>query len=536
MKIIAKFAYSQVYMIKYIVLGLSLLTTVACTGNGKKKERQTVNAAKVAEPLVDTSLLVLDTLMIDSFLVNKPAFKEFKEDFRTFYAARNFRYAWFDTKGIIEGAQHLAGQIRARESDGVLKKQAYADEFFTLIDQQKAKPLKPLLALELMLTAQYFSYSKNRLGGSELTKAKDLGWYLQAKKLSYAQLLAKQLKSPSSEIEQEAVIPQYIALRKMLNHYQELEKKEKDVWVASDTLFKKISVGDTAVALAKLRERLFQLGDLNIKTPDSVYDQPLADAIVRFKKRHGIRADFSISQSFLKEINVPLHSRIQQMMINLERMRWIPLGDHGAKFILVNIPAYQLYYYENNKLSWGCKVVVGKAMNQTVIFEGNLQYIVFSPYWYVPESIIKKEILPAMKNNPAYLDRHRMEWNDGKVRQKPGADNSLGLVKFIFPNVNDIYLHDTPSKPLFKEDVRAFSHGCIRVEKPKELAALLLPKWTSKNIDAAMKGGKEQWIPLKNKVPVYIGYFTAYVDSAGELNFRDDIYQRDGRLLEMLMQ
>lgn len=175
-------------------------------------------------------------------------------------------------------------------------------------------------------------------------------------------------------------------------------------------------------------------------------------------------------------------------------------------------------------------------MSQTVIFGGNLQYVVFSPYWYVPQSIVKKEVLPAMKKDPGYLAKHRMEWNGGNVRQKPGADNSLGLVKFIFPNANNIYLHDTPSKPLFKEEVRAFSHGCIRVEKPKELAQKLLPNWNPANINKAMRSGKEQWITLKTKVPVYIGYFTAYVDSAGQLNFREDIYQRDERLLEMLMQ
>jgi len=234
-----------------------------------------------------------------------------------------------------------------------------------------------------------------------------------------------------------------------------------------------------------------------------------------------------------------VHKRIQQMMINLERMRWVPVDDHGGEFILVNIPEYQLHYYIDNKLTWDCRVVVGKVMTQTVIFSGHLQYVVFSPYWYIPPSIIQKEIKPGMARNPNYLSSHNMEWNGGNVRQKPGNTNSLGLVKFIFPNSHNIYLHDTPSKPLFKEDNRAFSHGCIRVAQPRALAIQILkqlPAWTPEKIDAAMHKGTERTVLLKKKIPVYIGYFTAFVNSKGELNFREDIYKRDERLLSFLMK
>lgn len=162
------------------------------------------------------------------------------------------------------------------------------------------------------------------------------------KETFFNELLNKQLSTSSSSIEQEAVIPQYIALRKMLNRYQELEEKQGDVLVPEDTLFEKVSVGDTLESVRKLSERLYQLGDLKQSSSSGIYDQDLADAVINFKKRHGLRADFSISAGFLKELEVPIKNRIQQMIINLERMRWIPLGDHGGKFILVNIPAYQL--------------------------------------------------------------------------------------------------------------------------------------------------------------------------------------------------
>lgn len=224
----------------------------------------------------------------------------------------------------------------------------------------------------------------------------------------------------------------------------------------------------------------------------------------------------------------------------MERCRWISTDITKAKeFIVVNIPSYRLTYFKDGKSALVSNVVVGNTMNKTVIFSGMMSYIVFSPYWNVTSNIIKTEILPAMKKDKNYLSKHKMEWNGGNVRQKPGPSNSLGLVKFLFPNSNNIYLHDTPSKSLFSSEKRAFSHGCIRVEKPKELATLILqddPYWTPEKIDKAMHKGKESWYTLKNKIPVYIGYFTAFVDDEGDINFFKDIYEKDAQLAAMLLE
>jgi murein L,D-transpeptidase YcbB/YkuD len=181
--------------------------------------------------------------------------------------------------------------------------------------------------------------------------------------------------------------------------------------------------------------------------------------------------------------------------------------------------------------------VVGKEANKTAIFQGNLKYIVFSPYWNVPSSILNKEILPAIRRNPNYLRAHNMEWNGKGVRQKPGGNNSLGRVKFLFPNSFSMYLHDTPSKSLFQEDRRAFSHGCIRVSEPRRLALHLLrnePEWTEEKVDAAMNSEREQYVTVRKPLPVTIVYFTAWVDGQGRINFRDDIYKRDARLMDMI--
>jgi len=225
----------------------------------------------------------------------------------------------------------------------------------------------------------------------------------------------------------------------------------------------------------------------------------------------------------------------------MERIRWVPVSQQND-YLLVNIPEFRLHAYGGGIRDFTMDVVVGKAAHNTVIFTGDLKYIVFSPYWNIPPSIVKNEVLPAIKNNPGYLQRNNMEitGNSGGlpvVRQKPGPKNSLGLVKFLFPNSYNIYLHDTPAKGLFSQDKRAFSHGCIRLAEPQKLAEYLLrndPGWTTARIEKAMNSGKEQYVTLKKGVPVYVGYFTSWVDKEGRLNFRDDIYGHDSQMAQMM--
>jgi murein L,D-transpeptidase YcbB/YkuD len=222
----------------------------------------------------------------------------------------------------------------------------------------------------------------------------------------------------------------------------------------------------------------------------------------------------------------------------MERNRWLPTDVRG-RYLAVNIPEFVLHAYYDDSLLWNMNVVVGKDVNKTVIFAGTISQVVFSPYWNVPPSILKKEILPGIQKNPNYLEKNHMEWNGPDVRQKPGPWNSLGQVKFLFPNSHSIYLHDTPSKSLFQESKRAFSHGCIRVANPKFLATYMLrddSTWTTDRIAKAMASGKEQFVSVKNPMPVYITYFTAWVDRQGDLNFREDIYKRDAQLSGLLMK
>jgi murein L,D-transpeptidase YcbB/YkuD len=222
-------------------------------------------------------------------------------------------------------------------------------------------------------------------------------------------------------------------------------------------------------------------------------------------------------------------------------MRWMPTEPSG-QLIVVNIPEFILHVYEGKNKAFDMNVVVGKEGHNTVSFSGDLSTIVFSPYWNVPPSIVKKEILPAMNRNPGYLASQNMEiiGNEGglpKIRQLPGEKNSLGKVKFLFPNSFNIYFHDTQAKSLFSKDKRAYSHGCIRLSEPEKMAQYLLrdaPEWTSDKIFEAMNNDKEKYVKLKKPVPVIITYYTAWVDEEGLMNFRDDIYGHDRKLLKRM--
>lgn len=203
----------------------------------------------------------------------------------------------------------------------------------------------------------------------------------------------------------------------------------------------------------------------------------------------------------------------------------------ATEYIMVNIPSYKLFYVKDGKNEFTSDVFVGAKWSETQIFSSMMDKIVFSPYWYIPQSIINNELKLKMYADKNYLEENNMEWNGGHVRQKPGPKNSLGLVKFLFPNPHDIYMHDTPSKSLFLLEKRTFSHGCVNIKDAKGLAQAILkndPDWSIEKIDSAMNGEVETPYELKNKIPVYMGYFTAWVtDDTGEINFYADIYGKD---------
>lgn len=325
---------------------------------------------------------------------------------------------------------------------------------------------------------------------------------------------------------------QYQLLEKALSQYQALSAKGE--WTTITPPKAVLKLKDTAAVLVVIKDRLRLLGDLRRVRDGNVFSISLEDAVKQFQLRHGLEDDGAIGPAFMKALNMPLEKRIEQLTTNMTRIKSDTTATTGTR-IIANIPEFKLYVMEDNKEALSMDIVVGKSSNPTVVFSDTLETIVFSPYWNVPASIVKNEILPALNRNGSYLEDNNMEIvgkADGlpKIRQKPGPDNALGDVKFLFPNKYDIYFHDTPSKSLFEKKKRAFSHGCIRLSQPYELAQYLLkdqPEWTGTEILEAMSAGKEKWVKVNTKIPVDIIYYTAWVDAGGTLNFRDDIYGHD---------
>jgi murein L,D-transpeptidase YcbB/YkuD len=485
-----------------------------------------------------------DSIEIGKFIRQYPKFIKFEESIQTFYAHRRLAFAWFDDKGLIEHAGNLTDRLRNLNSEGVNNELPYYQALDSLIyDIDSAQPsYSQKIKLELMLTAQYFAFAETVWGGLDDKILKEIDWNLPRKKVSYEKYLDSILESPPGQLmESKAPVNrQYHLLKNFLNQYRVLA--EKDNWFKINSGSKSFRLGDSSEVIKQVKLRLLDLGDLKDAKTDQIFDLNLQNAVIQFQVRHGLKEDGVIGKGTISELNVPYEYRIKQLLVNMERSRWIPVSLN-TDYLVVNIPEFRLHVYTANQLAWSCNVVVGKDIHKTVIFSGALKYIAFSPYWNVPKSIVKNELLKDMSRDRHYLQKHNMEitgYRDGlpEIRQKPGPLNSLGLVKFLFPNSYNIYLHDTPSKSLFNESERAFSHGCIRVSEPFKLAQFLLrndPSWDDKTITSAMHAGAERIISLKEKTPVFIVYFTAFVDNKGRINFRKDIYERDERLADIIM-
>jgi len=348
----------------------------------------------------------------------------------------------------------------------------------------------------------------------------------------------------------------YRALQKALKRYMDIESKGG--WKRISLQHKKLDPGKRDAGVYALRERLRVTGDYvscSDSNEDDRYDRCLVDAVKRFQRRNGLAADGVVGPATLRTLNIPAKDRITIIRLNLDRIKWLnPRQPH--RHIIINIPFFTLYFEEDGKLIQKMKVITGKPNHPTPIFSDEVEMIVLNPYWNVPKSIIQKEMIPKLLRNPYALKKQGIEiysgWGrDAKVidpasvdwsqyryskhvpyrfAQLPGRKNALGKVKFLFPNKFSVYMHDTPTKPLFKRDKRAFSHGCVRLEKPRELLRTFAS--FEENVDfeksqKILKGKKNVYMKLREKVPVDIIYLTAWVDYDGKLQFRDDVYHYD---------
>ena len=452
--------------------------------------------------------------------------------------------------------------------------------------------LEDLVALDRATTRAFLSYLADRRFGRVDLRSLGIGFELPRADYDLAFVVRDALardRVAETVAEAAPASAQYQALKAALPRYRELAANP-----ALTVLMPvgKLVPGDEYAGVDRLAVRLAALGDLpaehlpwsdpaaeevmsRLRPPAGIwsgdgirratYSGPIVEAVRRFQDRHGLDADGIIGSRTWMALNVPIAQRVRQIELGLERLRWLPEMREGP-FILVNTPAFHLYGYESpaqtTSPSLAMKVVVGRATEaDTPVFSDEMSYIVFRPYWNPPRSIIRDEFMPEIDTDPQYLEKHELEivgvtrenastvvpataenielLRSGQlaVRQRPGPKNSLGLVKFIFPNSHAIYLHDTPSRSLFVRQRRDFSHGCIRVEDPVALARFVLrdqPEWTTESIQAAMNAEERRTVTLRRPVPVYIVYLTAMARSDGTVLFYDDIYGRDAELEQAL--
>lgn len=517
------------------------LFTYACTSSAKKKAQrdQSINIANSYNPLF------LDSISLAQFIQANGWVKEFEQQFIDFYTDRNFEYAWFDSTGLSEQAHHfynLQNDHIARLPDSSLFNKSFHDLYNVYANKpaNAIKENKDVLNTELLFTGQFFKYAAKVYKGADVNLA-DLGWYIPRKKVNLLALLDSVVeKKSNTPINYAPVSLQYPRMEKWLFRLIEMQKKE--IVDSLPTIKKSLRSGDSSELIGRIKKRLTFLQEDPLSN-NNIFDTTMVLAVKKFQERHGIEVDGIIGNKVIADLNIPLKKRVEQLLINMERARWMP-PQQDSTFVLVNIPEFKLRVFEKSKIALQMNVIVGSSANNTVIFNGNLQYVVFSPYWNVPESIVRNEILPAIRRNPGYIAKHNMEITNAngklpQVRQKPGPNNALGRVKFLFPNNFSIYLHDTPNRNLFTQTNRGLSHGCIRIAEPKKFAEFLLrdqPNYTSKSIDSLMYLEKEKWVTLKKKIPVFLVYFTAWVDQSGELHFRRDIYKHDQKMAEKLFQ
>ena len=491
----------------------------------------------------DQQTLLFDSIQLDSFLIQYIDFKSYKAELKHFYQKQDYTYVWFDENGLIEQAGNLIDRVSNIQKDGIFTPLPYKNKLDSLISEyHQNKDTEPLLELEFMLTSQYFSFAHKVWQGMDASVSEKESWFLPRKTLSYEVYLDSLLKASKEQtpIADAPVYRQYHLLKAYLEKFTSLQNQP---WTTLQLSGKSLKLGDSDPLIPELRKRLILLEAFTKEgSTDSIFDSDLFEAVKDYQARMGLNADGVIGPGTIRALNITPKSRIRTILVNMERSRWLPLSLK-EDYIAVNIPEFKLHVYHSDSLLWSSNVVVGKDVHKTVIFSGEIQYIVFSPYWNIPSSIVRNEIVPAMQKDKDYLSKKRMEitgYSGGLpiVRQKPGPGNSLGQVKFLFPNSHNIYLHDTPAKPLFNEASRAFSHGCVRVQDPEKLAAFLLKRdttWNAGTIHDAMQKGEEKWVVLKHKTPVFLTYLTAFVDRDGKINFREDVYQRDERLAEMLI-
>jgi len=493
-------------------------------------------------------------------------------EMRSFYTKRDFQPAWFNPKGHARPqVKKLLAAIDPMVDEALDPHRYGKDQLVAMLDQvQQHRNLDDpadqlqLAHADMQLTYTFLTMAAHLASGRLQPDTLHIEWYTKPRRSDLDTRLSQALEDRISLAETLRAYtppaPDYARLRGALSRYHGIA--EHGGWAPVGITLKPGTRGEP---VRRLRARLGVEGDLAASVPaQDVYDPPLAAAVSHFQRRHGLDPTGTVDADTLAELDLPVDRRIRQIELNLERWRWLP-SDFGQRYIRVNIPDFALQLVEGGRPVLAMRVIVGKAQrNRTPVFSDKMTYLVLNPTWNLPDEIVENEIRPELAKDPGYLERKNLEvvqgWDedaqpldphsvdlaslgargsDLRLRQPPGPDNPLGQVKFGLPNQYDIYLHDTPADHLFKATERDFSHGCIRLERPWDLARYLLqddPKWTPEALQEAVATGETKTVLLRHPLPVHILYFTTWVDPDGTVQFRRDIYSRDAQLDQALAQ
>jgi L,D-transpeptidase YcbB len=531
------------------ILTVALVAGMAAAACGDGKELEALRSAAVAELLASVSgdsvirLSDGDTLRISAATL-------------AFYRGRTGEAAWVGRKRLSEKGLAVHQAVGAAVDDGlppVRYRHDLALDRMARLELSGDTALsdtmvvRTLADLDVLLTEGFNRMARDLVAGMLDPEEAGLDYRIVKDRAPADAILNRVLtgEAPADIVAQlRPAIPHYDRMRAALRTYHEAESRGEWPQVRTDSTLRE---GGRAGAVAQVRQRLVDgvntqeaaLARAGAADP-SLFDPDLARAVALFQDRHAIVPDGAVGEATARELNHTIADRIAELRLNLDRWRWLP--DHlGDRYVIVNIAGFELEVVEQGRIIESMNVVVGQLTHQTPIFSDSIRFVVVNPYWNVPDGIMARTIQPAMDRDPTYLARHDMEIVDGRVRQRPGPQNSLGRYKFIFPNDFDVYLHDTPEGHLFARTERAFSSGCVRLERPRDFARMLLRLQSDRDpdsLDPILATGREQWIKLDRPLPVYLLYFTAWAQEDGTVRFHRDVYNRseamDGQAEEMV--
>ena len=527
---------------------------------------------------------------------NSQLFKKIshKKSLKNFYSKNNYQGLWLNKDGLNKKKYtQLFSNI---ENDLTLDNQGRIAQHSQQIQQELENNLtkEDLYKIELSLSSLYYDFLEHTLyGGIEwknfsrkLHSLKnnniDGAWLKQKAPYKISTLLTQ----PDINKTLKEISPKHFGYTALKESLKKLYKIKIDGGWKKLSYFKRLELGSTGDMVVQLRERLSYSGDYkecnstilkivkkkNIDNNQSVepkidknaiFDECLDIAVKKFQKRHGLVVDGIVGKGTKEVLNISVEQKIKTVLLNIDRIKWLPRAKN-ERYLVVNIPEFMLYYLEGEKVKQSLRVIVGDKRHPTPIFNEKISHIVLNPYWKVPEGIVRKEIIPAMVKNPNYLRRQGLEvhktwfersrkidvsgllWEDYltgemkfpyRIMQPPGPRNALGKIKFKFPNRFSVYLHDTPTRHLFKRTVRAFSHGCVRLSNPVKLLDTVATFNKDINLTKTtktLKGKRKVQLDIANKLPIYLVYLTAGVNSNNELEFRNDIYNYDKYMKRMV--